>query len=95
MPATTLLVSVFTEMQLYLYFFVSKNTVLHCYYLPNYQANLQYEYNLHHKEMQMLLVKLLHIGQSAAFSSLSISSRLRVRSGEALGRKREVPSHVS
>ena len=51
------------------------------------------------KELQRLqlreLLQSLHIGQSAAFSSLSISSRLRVRSVEALGRKREVPSHVS
>ena len=51
------------------------------------------------KELQRLqlreLLQPFHIGQSAAFSSLSISSRLRVRSVEALGRKREVPSHVS
>ena len=51
------------------------------------------------EEMQLLqlreLLRTLRVGQSAAFSSLSISSRLRVRSVEALGRKREVPSHVS
>ena len=51
------------------------------------------------KELQRLQLREIHqplrIGQSAAFSSLSISSRLRVRSVEALGRKREVPSHVS